>query len=325
MIFSIVLFLSYLLCLIAPRLGLLAYPGEHRKHNEPTPMVGGIAMFVGISIGIIMSAKSHVNIIPSMALLCCIGVLDDRYNLYSWLRIIAQIFAAYLMIELAGVQISSLGALFSEAEIELGTWSLPLTIFATIGVINALNMSDGLDGLAGSITILVLMSLFVISKQQPDFIAILIVAVSGFLFWNFRIFRNNAKLFMGDAGSTTLGLVVAYLLILSSQNPVNDIRPVTALWLLALPLFDAVGVLIIRLFRGQSPFSADRIHYHHLLQLRGYSVNSSLVLILLLQCLFITVGVFMLWTSVTETHQLLLFLLSFVIYLGIVIRETRHS
>jgi len=118
---------------------------------------------------------------------------------------------------------------------------------------------------------------------------------------------------MGDAGSTMLGLIIAYLLISASQAS-TGIAPVTALWMLAVPLMDAVAVLLVRPIRGKSPFSADRIHYHHQLAQKGFSVNGVLVVALALQISLIVVGIAMWRAQVPDHLQLILFLLLFSCY-----------
>lgn len=322
-IFVIVAGLAYALMRLAPRAGLMALPGEHRKHQEPTPMVGGIAIFAGIFAGIYLLSPQHLVLLPAMLLLLIVGVLDDRFKLSSTLRLFAQAAAAGLMIYFADAELSNLGAVFSSRELTLGRWSVALTIFATIGVINAVNMSDGMDGLAGCLVILVLLALVVAGSGQEDFILITIFAAGGFLFWNLRIGREQARVFMGDAGSTLLGLLIAYLLISDSQQPEKHIYPVTALWLLALPLIDTVAVLLVRPLRGQSPFSADRFHYHHLLEAKGLGVNQTLGLVLLLQSVLILVGWIMLEAGVAERYQMMLFLLCFVAYTTYLLRTTK--
>jgi len=317
--------MAYCLSILAPKIGLLAYPGDHRLHLEPTPMVGGIAIFIGIALGVFLLDQSYLSILPSLFLLCFIGGIDDRYKLPFLVRFAAQAFSAYLMIELTGTNLTSLGNLFLDTEILLGEWSKPLTIFAVVGVINAINMSDGLDGLAGSLTVLVLITALILNPELHSFTAINIAAIAGFLFWNLRVGRLKAKLFMGDAGSTMLGLVVAFNLIQLSQAPVSLIPPVTVLWFLAIPLFDAVSVLLIRPLKGRSPFAADRIHYHHIIQDRGLSVNATLVFVLLLQTILILFGLYMNKAGITEGAQLSVFLFFFSGYMLLVLKETRKQ
>jgi len=145
---------------LAPEMKLLAQPGGHRHHDIATPMVGGIGIYLGLLVGMVLIDGAYFTLMPSLFLLCAVGVLDDRYTLPSWLRFFVQGVAAYLMIKFTGVQLASLGNLISpDNQVLLGRWSTPLTIFASIGVINAVNMSDGMDGMAGSVLILVLLEL----------------------------------------------------------------------------------------------------------------------------------------------------------------------
>ena len=325
LIFFAVVASIYVLVKLAPHLGLLAVPGEHRMHREPTPMVGGIAIYLGILLGFVLLDSSFGRILPSLFLLCIVGALDDRYSLPSWARFLAQGVAVYLIILLTGIQLESLGELVSPGHnLLLGKWAVPMTIFAAIGVINAINMSDGLDGLAGSLAVVVLLALLLVGSIFSGLILITLVSLAGFLCWNLRVFRPRATVFMGDAGSTMLGLLIAYLLIIQSQVP-GGIFPVTALWIVALPLIDAVAVLLIRPLRGSSPFSADRIHYHHLLLDRGLSVNATLITILLVQSVLIISGIAMWRYAVPENIQLLGFLMLFGLYFFFLLRITRTS
>ncbi len=316
LIFVLTLGAVYLLSRFASKLGLLAEPGEHRLHQEPTPMVGGLAMYLGLICGLILIDNSFAPLLPSLFLMCAVGALDDRYGLPSWVRFVAQGVAVYLMTLFTSVILIDLGYLFSGTDRILmsGLWPISMTIFACIGVINAVNMSDGLDGLAGTLVFIVLLTLLLIGHPTQSFIAICLSVIAGFLVWNIRLGRARARVFMGDAGSTMLGLIVAFLLIQYSQQE-KGIWPVTALWFLALPLIDAVAVLIVRPLRGRSPFSADRVHYHHQFLDRGFSVNATLLIAITLQLVFIAVGIALWKIRLAEHLQLALFLILFFTYL----------
>lgn len=312
---------AYCLARVAPCLKLLAVPGEHRLHQAPTPMVGGLAVYIGLLIGWAFIDVMSSGLLICLSLICYVGALDDRYSLPSWSRFIAQGVIVYLMIKLTGVQLNSLGVLFSDHELSLGAWSVPMTIFATIGVINAVNMSDGLDGLAGSLVLTALLALLFVSLQEATLILTAIFSLVGFLFWNLRVGRERATIFMGDAGSTMLGLLLSYLLIKYSQNS-DGIRPVTALWLLALPLIDAVAVLVVRPLRGKSPFQADRLHYHHQLLDKRLSANKVLLVVIVMQVIFAMIGLLLWKNQINENVQLILFLSIFCCY---VVRLWRFS
>ena len=304
---------AFFLARIATKLKLIAHPGEHRQHKVDTPVVGGLAIYLALVCGCLVLGFPSPELMLCLSLICLMGVLDDRFALPSWSRFIAQGLITYLMIKLTGIQLLSLGVLFSNQELILGAWSIPITIFATIGVINAVNMSDGLDGLAGSLTALVLLALFFISGMQSQLVLVGLVSVLGFLVWNLRLGRPRAYIFMGDAGSMMLGFLLSFLLISYSQIEVG-FKPVTALWLLALPLMDAVAVLLVRPLRGKSPFQADSLHYHHQLLDKGFGVNKTLVLALLIQFIFIAVGLILRAYDVNENLQLASFLLLFLFY-----------
>ena len=314
-------FVASLLARYADKLKLVAYPGEHRLHTIATPMVGGIAIYVGILTGFVLLDNTFAKLLPCLFFLCLVGVADDRYKLPSWSRFLAQGVAIYAMVELTGVRLNTLGYLTPHSEVLLEAWSLPMTLFAVIGVINAVNMSDGHDGLAGSLVFVVLVGLL-LSGAQAGLILIALAALVGFLCLNLRVFRARAKIFMGDAGSTMLGLLLGYLLIEHSQTEAG-IWPVTALWFLALPLIDAVAVLIVRPLRGKSPFSADRIHYHHQMVDRGLSVNTAVALAVLVQSAFIALGIWAWKIGIADHLQLIAFLTLFVCYLASLIWFTR--
>ena len=313
-VFLMVVVVIRLLAHYAPDMKLLAVPGKHRQHEVPTPMVGGIGIYVGLLLGLFLIGASYLQLMPSLLLLCIAGALDDRYSLPSWSRFLVQGLAVYLMIELTGVQLASLGFLVtSDTEVLVGKWSVALTIFASIGVINAVNMSDGLDGLAGSMLCIVLLTLIVLKAPQSELAFVGLLSIAGFLFWNLRVLRSRAVVFMGDAGSTMLGLLIAYLLIDFSQTA-QAIAPVTALWILALPLMDAVAVLIVRPLVGRSPFAADRIHYHHQLADKGLSVNTVIAVSLGAQIILIMIGIGLWGLKIAENIQLALFLGLFSFY-----------
>lgn len=294
-------------------LKLMASPGDYRHHSKDTPLIGGLAIYFALLVGYFLFDRSFAMLLPCLLWVVLVGVADDRYHLPSVVRFLAQGLAAYAMIELTGTKLETLGYLHPEVETVLGNWSVPITIFATIGVINAVNLSDGMDGLAGSLVAICLLALLITGSPDVSLILISLGAVLGFLAWNLRLFRQHARVFMGDSGSTALGLLLAYCLIRYSQAE-NGIWPVTALWFLAFPLIDAVAVLLVRPLRRKSPFCADRLHYHHQLVDRGWGVNKALILVLITQCGLVVLGVFAWRMRVADHLQLAVFLFLFVLY-----------
>lgn len=259
----------------AEDLGLVATPGEHRAHRFATPTVGGIGIFVGFAFGVLLVPQMHfirLNwLLVGALLVMVIGVLDDFRPMSVTKRFGVQLLAAMIMTQLGDNLIITLGKLVSDTELYTHTWAVPLTWFAVIGVINAVNMSDGVDGLAGSQLIIVLVPLTALywwggMKNEAMIPLLLVTAIIVFLLWNFRFpGRQRALIFLGDGGSMWLGYVLAWLLIDIAEPPKQVLKPVTVLWLFAVPMIDTVTVMLRRVIAGRSPFSPDRTHIHHLL------------------------------------------------------------
>lgn len=284
---------------VAPRLGLVDTPGGHHMHHVPTPLVGGIGMFSGFSLSVLILQTPLSTMLPlfaGCALLVVVGVLDDLHELSTRARFGAQIIAAFLVAVWGDLTLRDLGYLVSEDIVDLGMWAVPITVFATVGVVNALNMSDGMDGQAGGVVFiafgfLVLVTMWVGREPDMTILVLIWLTTGAFLAFNIRLpGRRRAAVFMGDAGSMFLGFVLSYYLIDLSQGEDRVISPVTALWFLALPLYDTVGVMFRRILEGCSPFGSDRTHYHHLLLGLGLRVNQSLFVILTTATALASVG-----------------------------------
>jgi UDP-GlcNAc:undecaprenyl-phosphate GlcNAc-1-phosphate transferase len=296
---GITLLLLYSLAPLANRIGLVDRPGGRRSHERSTPLIGGIAMFCGF-LGAVLTAEIPLGewraLFAASAVLIVVGVLDDFKELSAKVRFGAQIGAALIMTLWGGVVVTDLGNLLGTGEIPLGIWAIPFTVFGTVGVINALNMIDGLDGLAGGLAVLVLGALAAVAglagyRGDATILALLTVVVGTFLTRNLRLpGRRHAAVFMGDAGSMFLGLVVAWFVIRLSQKPLELIQPATALWLFALPLLDTVAIMVRRIAKGRSPFAADREHFHHILLLAGFSVGQAVLTMHIIAALCLGVG-----------------------------------
>jgi UDP-GlcNAc:undecaprenyl-phosphate GlcNAc-1-phosphate transferase len=314
----------------AGTLGLLEQPGEHRTHLAATPLVGGIAIFGGILTGWMFSPPTQL---PALLLgglvVASIGVWDDRHQTSYLVRFGGQIAAAMIMVAIGGVTLQDLGHLTtSEYLFYLGRWSMALTIFAAVGVMNALNMSDGMDGLAGSLSLVTVCCLLILAMTAGHIgavtgLVIIAAAIAGFLVYNVRWRgQRSAVVFMGDGGSLLLGFLLAWYLIGLSQGGERAMSPVTALWIFALPLFDAVGVMLRRAVRGQSPFKSDREHYHHYLLALGLSVKQVLAVVVGTAVLLASVGLVGWYLGLSERWLFYAFLgvfIAFVItteYLG---------
>jgi UDP-GlcNAc:undecaprenyl-phosphate GlcNAc-1-phosphate transferase len=272
----------------AARVGLLDIPGGRKTHASPTPMIGGLGIYMG-TLSICMLSPVIMNdykiLLALSGFVLLVGVLDDLYDIRVSLRMAMHATAAWVMAVTANVQLTSLGEITFNGPVELGLLAIPVTIFATVGVINAINMSDGLDGLSGGLSVisLVLLSVAALSAGESallSFSQILIVSLLAFLAFNFRLlWKKSALVYLGDAGSTLLGFIIAWLLIASTQGDKAFIAPVYALWFLAVPLMDTVSLMIRRPLRGSSPFKPGRDHLHHRLLNMGFDTKQTVLII----------------------------------------------
>lgn len=314
----------------AIRIGLVDRPNSRKQHSGETPLVGGLAIFFGFYISV---SLADLNIAGLPVLLACslalvvIGVLDDVKDLSFKPRLMVQVLAGLAMSVWGGVVLHDLGALGgSNAAVSLGFLAIPFTIFAAVGVINAINMSDGLDGLSGSLTLVALGGLAILAAfdnkwGQFEGVFVLACAVAGFLLFNARVpTRERALVFLGDSGSMFLGFALAWFLISFSQGADRIMSPVTALWLLAVPLCDTVGIMLRRILKGRSPFAADREHFHHILQLAGFSVSQVNIIIgsIAVVCMAIGIGGHVL--RISDAIMFAAFLTVFAVYFALIAR-----
>jgi UDP-GlcNAc:undecaprenyl-phosphate GlcNAc-1-phosphate transferase len=189
-----------------------------------------------------------------------------------------------------------------------------------VGVINALNMSDGVDGLAGGLALIALLGMSYVANSdgrvgECTLLLTLSVVVAGFLLFNLRLpWRGRALVFMGDAGSMFLGFAITWFFIALSQGPERAMTPVTALWLLMIPLFDTVWLILWRFSQGRSPTSSDVGHLHHVLQMTGMRASTSVWIMLAIASAGAITGVAALEHGVAESTMFELFLALFAGY-----------
>ncbi len=263
---------------LAHRFGFLDHPAGRKDHAQSTPTTGGIAILFGLLLGLALLGRwSTVDLGFAAAgiLLVVVGALDDRFDLRWWLRVAVQCFAVWL-VYLSGVSAQHVGQLFGVTSLSLGAWQLPFTMFATVGVINAINMSDGVDGLAGGL-VLATFGMFAAAAAYSgnDMLAARLLlfsgAVLGFWLLNMRLpWQPRARVFMGNAGSALVGFAIAWASFRMTQNAAHPVTPILGPWLVATPLLDCVVLCARRVLAGKSPFHADRNHMHHLMLDAGF-------------------------------------------------------
>lgn len=309
---------------VALRIGLVDVPSDRKSHAGAVPLIGGICMFCGFALAALTLETGlmvYRSFFAAASILVVVGVLDDMHELTSRARFAAQIVAAGLMAVWGGVTLHDLGALGGGGHtVLLGGWAVAFTVFATVGVINAINMSDGADGLAGGLSLVALLGLAWVAHgaglgPERALLVLLAVVVGGFLAFNLRLpWRPRALVFMGDAGSMFLGFAITWFFIGMSQGESRAMAPVAALWLLMVPLFDTVWLIIWRASQGRSPTSSDVGHLHHVLQMTGMRASTSVWILLGVAALAAAAGLVALEKGVPESTMFLLFVSLFAAY-----------
>lgn len=287
---SSVLFI-FILSPYAKKLGFIDKPCSRKQHIDPTPPIGGIVIYLSTLLSLFffdISLPHQAAFIVAITILVVLGVIDDSRGLNVKIRLVGQIIAALIMTELADIKIIDMGNLLGHGTVYLGAASTALTVFAVVGGINAFNMIDGIDGLSGSLSLIAiglmaLLAAFFNNVLLLKLCLIFIGSIIGFLAFNLQLFgRKKASIFLGDSGSTLLGFVICWIIIPASQGESSLISPTLVLWIIAIPLCDSVCIMFRRIQKGRSPFSPDREHLHHILPLMGFSINQTLLIILLL-------------------------------------------
>lgn len=283
-------FFIKLIIRFASQIGFVDVPNHRSAHRQITPRGAGIGIVFGVIVSDIVFLNSivfsHMAAFLAIFLVFVVGVLDDHRDATPKTKFYV-ISAAVLLMAYDGLVVNDLGELFG-FHLALGWFAIPFTMFAVIGFTNALNLSDGLDGLAGSLCVIILSVLCVIGYTNDDFFIVstslsFIAAILAFMSFNW----NPARIFMGDSGSLTLGFVISVL----SIKALEYINPVSILFIAAIPIIDTLIVMIRRKRNGLSIFSPDKLHLHHILLgfFKG-NVRKTVILMALLQLGFSIVG-----------------------------------
>ncbi|PIB18026.1 UDP-N-acetylglucosamine--undecaprenyl-phosphate N-acetylglucosaminephosphotransferase [Vibrio rotiferianus] len=308
---------------IAKTIGLADRPNERKLHEGTFPLVGGLSICIVLAQYLVFRThdvpQSNMFVI-CISILAVIGAFDDKFDVSFKLRLVIQALVSIAMINIAGIELHSLGNILGLGSIELGFISPILTVLAVIAAINAFNMIDGIDGLLGGLSIVTFLSLAYLlgsdAHKGLSFLCLLIVtAMLPYTIMNLGLLGKRWKIFMGDAGSMLIGFTVIWLLLSASQTPsTTSIRPVTALWLIAVPLMDMVTVVVRRAKRGDSPFRPDREHIHHILQRIGFSSRQTLAIICTLATGLAGIGILGEIYRIEDYVMFYLFVFAFLAY-----------
>lgn len=283
---------------------LVDIPDRSRKfHKRPTPLTGGTGIFVAI----ILSGKLYIDLnnlngyipeftyylmVSSLPLLL-LFLVDDYKGLKVSQRLLIQASISFYVIHTTGIQLESFGNLLGFGDINLGILSMPVTIFCVVGIMNAFNMIDGVNGLCCGCAMISLLLIGFHSGLIYDSMLVLIIgSMIGFLIFNLRIFGEKRGVFLGDSGSNLIGFWVAWSAIYCSQNILYNCHPITMVWFVAIPLLDCIGLIFARLKQGKSISSPGRDHIHHKLMIK-YSPEGTLAAILVISLMTGLIGIFL--------------------------------
>ncbi len=287
---------------VAKEKGLVDMPGGRRAHTEITPSLGGIGIFAGVIFSVIMWTPFNTfgdlqYILASFVIIFLMGAKDDIDPISPYKKMVGQLAAAGILVFYAGIKLTSFQGVLGIYE--LPEWfAMPLSVFVIFICINAFNLIDGINGLAGSVATLISLTLgtwfLMVDRMDMAIISFgLIGATTAFLNYNY----TPAKIFMGDTGSLLIGLICSMLAISFIEHNIAlneeghplavNSAPAVAIGILVIPLFDTLRVFTTRMLKGKSPFYPDKTHIHHLLLDCGFTHMQGTFVLVLVNLLFI--------------------------------------
>ncbi len=275
---------------MAYKFNAIDQPDARKVHTRPMARTGGLAIAVGALVPLVLWAPPDLflrALLLASSIIVAAGFVDDLIDLNPWVKLGSQVLAALVIIFYGGIRIQSLGTLMPEDWL-LPIWvSIPLTLIVVVGVTNAINLADGLDGLAGGISIIAFIVLGYLGfKVSNPVVTLVAAAVVGAIFGFLRFNTYPATIFMGDAGSQLLGFLAIVLALQLTQNNVA-LSPTLPLLFLGFPILDTLTVMLARIYHGRSPFSADKNHFHHKLMRLGLRHSEAVLVIYLLQMVLV--------------------------------------
>ncbi len=319
---TLVAFLTiWFLLPLAHRSGWVDHPGLRKTHEQATPVVGGVGILIAWFLGLVLTSDSIFSPDGGIVwlglgalLLLVVGAADDMKSMSAFVRFLLQTCAALMMIGPAGIMLTDFGALFTSNTLELGILSVPITVFAALGVINAFNMIDGMDGLGGTIFLITAAPMAVFAwahgfSLDAQVLLLVMAAVAGFLLLNARSpWLTKARVFLGNSGSMMLGFTLAWFLIDFGNGENRVFMPMTAVWLFAVPLLDTSTLIYSRWRSGQSAFEADNQHLHHAFLRAGFSVEVTWMAISALAIVLALVGIALELSSLPDQYSFYIFM-----------------
>lgn len=304
--FAVALFVTALIhpriVRFAQRRNIVDNPNARKLQRTPIPVMGGLAVFFGLVSGLCVSGvfinvNNLLPIIVAMSVMLCVGVVDDVSELSPKLRFLIEIVVVVALIFTTDISLNNLQGLWGYYDLPM--WlSVPLTVFAVVGMINAINLIDGVDGLSSGFCMIASLAFGVFFLQVGNMAMVLLTAITlGALmpFFFHNVFGAKSKMFIGDGGSLMMGVVMSSYVVsvISMKNEAIAVAPkglgivAFTMAVMAVPVFDTLRVMIMRILRRTSPFHADKTHLHHLFIDLGFSHIGTTLSVLSLNLLVI--------------------------------------
>lgn len=326
-----------LLSRIAGSLRLVDRPQGRKQHKHPTAVVGGFGIVAGLfSIYLTLPElfMTHWVVFASVVVLMIVGIIDDLSHIHSAVRMLIQIGVGCAIHFQGNLPFLSVGDIWFIGDLGLGPYALTFTCIAVVGGVNAINMMDGLDGLCGLMvaSALIWLSIMAYLAGHSDVFVMsttLLACIVAFLLFNYRFpWNERARVFLGDSGAYVLGFMIVALFLMASQGvykgELQVLTPVTALWLLFIPLIDIAGVIWRRSRSSRWPVDDDREHLHYMLVDRGYSTEQVVNGLFLISFVLGGLGVGLYYAGGSESWSYVAFMTCCVIYFLITNRMSRQ-
>ncbi len=324
-LFVINIIFLYFFSFFGKNINLVDIPNERKTHKGEIPLVGGLSIYSTFILFFLLVDTNHIHkiIFITSLIVFLVSLYDDKFNIGITERIFFQIISCLIIVGF-GIKIIDIGS-YLNFTIHLGAFGIVLTCITMIAYMNAINFSDGLDGLASGYILNCLISIIVFSVLNDNYknlepLFFLIFVLLGFLISNHGILIP--KTFLGDSGSTTLGFLISCYLIYFTMPDIRYFHPVLALWAAPMPTFDFLAVFTKRIMSGTNPFKPDRLHIHYLLISSNFP-NKFIPLLLVFISFLSTLFGYLIYNYLGSIHSLVFFFFLFVIYLIISINISR--
>jgi UDP-GlcNAc:undecaprenyl-phosphate/decaprenyl-phosphate GlcNAc-1-phosphate transferase len=273
---------------LAFKIGATDRPNQRKVHQKIMPRLGGLAIYIAFMVGVVFLDPDNVFEAPILlgsVIIIITGFLDDLFELSPKVKLAGQLLAAFVVVVFGGVQVEYINLPF-DSQLHFGFLSIPLTILWIVGITNAINLIDGLDGLAAGVSAIALVTISWMAILKGDMFVtgmgfILLGSILGFLIYNF----HPAKIFMGDTGALFLGYMISVLSLLGFKN-VTAISFIIPVIILGVPISDTFFAIIRRLLKRQPLSAPDKSHLHHCLLRLGYSHRQTVLIIYGMSALF---------------------------------------